>query len=195
MALAEPQTKTRVSYDQFERFLAERENADRHFELIDGEIVEKNMATEEHGMTAVELIYALRRFLETHPIGRLVTEVLYRHPDDPNNARQPDISFTLNTSEPVVTRGAVPRMPDLAVEIKSPTDTYKDMREKAYYYLAHGSKRVWLVYPEKRQIEVIVNDDFQLLGESDTLDGGDLLPGFALPVSAIFPVIEKGQNA
>lgn len=195
MVLAEPQTSVRLTYDQFEAFLTQPEHAGRHFELINGEIMEKNMATEEHGMTAVEMIYALRRFLETHPIGRLMTEVLHRHPADPNNARQPDISFTLNTSEPVVTKGAVPRMPDLAVEIKSPTDTYKDMREKAYYYLAHGSKRVWLVYPEKRQIEVIVNDDFQLLSESDTLDGGDLLPGFALLVSTIFPVVEKEQEA
>jgi hypothetical protein len=40
-----------------------------------------------------------------------------------------------------------------------------------------------------------VNGDFQLLSESDTLDGGDLLPGFALVVSAIFPVAEKGQEA
>jgi Uma2 family endonuclease len=195
MALAEPQTKTRVSYDQFERFLAERENADRHFELIDGEIVEKNMPTEEHGQVTGNIFGPLWVFNQQHKLGRVVVEVLYRHPDDPNNARQPDISFTLNSSDPVVTKGAVPRMPDLAVEIKSPTDSYKDMREKAYYYLAHGSKRVWLVYPEKRQVEVIVNDDFQLLSESDTLDGGDLLPGFALPVSAIFPVVEKGQDA
>jgi Uma2 family endonuclease len=194
MALAEPRTSARLTYDQFEQFLMQPENADRHFELIDGEIVEKKMPTEEHGEVTGNIFGPLWVFNQQHKLGRVVVEVLYRHPGDPSNARQPDIAFTLNTTEPVVTKGAVPRMPDLAVEIKSPTDTYRDMREKAYYYLAHGTKRVWLVYPEKRQVEVIVNDDFQLLGEADTLDGGDLLPGFALAVSAIFPV-RSGQGA
>jgi Uma2 family endonuclease len=98
MVLAEPQTSVRLTYDQFEAFLTQPEHADRRFELINGEIIEKNLATEEHGTTAVEMIYALRRFLETHPIGRLMTEVLHLHPADPNNARQPDISFTLKSS-------------------------------------------------------------------------------------------------
>lgn len=190
MALAEPIIAARITYEQFEAFLAQQAQADRRFELIDGEIQEKNVTTQEHGMTAVELIYFLRRFLEENPIGRLMTEVLYRDPADPDNARQPDISFTANVDEPVVKKGAVARMPDLAVEIKSPHDTYRGLREKGYYYLAHGTKLVWLVYPEKRQIEVLRADgDFDLLRADDMLSGEDVLPGVALAVAAVFGTV------
>jgi len=79
-------------------------------------------------------------------------------------------------------------MPDLAVEIKSPDDTYTELRLKAAYYLANGSETVWLGYPEKRMVEVSrKGSDVEILLESDTIDGGDLLPGFSLPVRDIFP--------
>jgi Uma2 family endonuclease len=77
-------------------------------------------------------------------------------------------------------------MPDLAIEIKSPDDTNKSMRERAAYYLAHGSSVVWLVFPEKRLVEVHTPEDFETLTESDILDGGDLLPGFQVSVRDIF---------
>lgn len=78
-------------------------------------------------------------------------------------------------------------MLDLAVEVKSSTDTYNSMRERADYYLRHGTHMVWLVYPEKKIVEVYQPDaDVQILVESDTLDGGDVLPGFTLAASAIF---------
>ncbi len=87
----------------------------------------------------------------------------------------------------MVTKGAVPRFPDLAVEVKSPGDSYRQMREKAAYYLANGTKLVWLVYPEKRLVEVYRADgDIQILTGDDTLDGGDVLPGFSMTVSDIF---------
>jgi Uma2 family endonuclease len=175
-----------VTYEQFEAFLAQAENADRHWELIDGVIVGKEMPTEQHGQVGGNIYAPLWNFNRIHNLGRVVFEVLYRSPADPSNARQPNISFTLHRDEPIVTQGAVARMPDLAIEIKSPGDTYKALREQAYYYLEHGSRVVWLVYPEKRQIEVVTADDFDLLGENDTLDGGDLLPGFALAVKEVF---------
>lgn len=61
------------------------------------------------------------------------------------------------------------------------------MRECADYYLWHGTRMVWLVYPEKRIVEVYQpNADVQILLETDELTGGDVLPGFMLAVSVIF---------
>ena len=78
-------------------------------------------------------------------------------------------------------------MPDLAIEIKSPDDTIQEMRDTAAYYLANGSRLVWLVYPNYRLIEVYrLGADIQILGEEDTLTGGDVLPGFELPVREVF---------
>ena len=78
-------------------------------------------------------------------------------------------------------------MPDLAVEIKSPSDSGRQMREKAEYYLANGARLVWLVYPQKRLIEAYSLDaDVEILLEDDTLTGGDVLPGFASAVAEVF---------
>lgn len=76
-------------------------------------------------------------------------------------------------------------MPDLAVEVKSPDDSLRALRDKARYYLANGCRLVWLVLPDKQIIEVYTADK-QPLTEADTLTGGEVLPGFALPVRQVF---------
>jgi Uma2 family endonuclease len=77
-----------------------------------------------------------------------------------------------------VKEGGVPEMPDLAVEIKSPDDSVRQMRDKAAYYLANGAEMVWLVFPAQRLVEVYTPDDeVQILVEGDVLTAGDLLPG------------------
>jgi Uma2 family endonuclease len=177
---------TLITVDAFDEFLARPENRERLFELIDGEIVEK-MPTEEHGEVAAVFVIEFGIYFRANPIGRVGVEVRHQMPDDPSNAFLPDVSVHLDRTRPRVRQGAVPRMPDLAVEIKSPDDTFKEMRDQAAYYLAHGTQLVWLVYPEQRIVEVYAPDaDSQLLTERDTLTGGDLLPGFALPMSRVF---------
>ena len=172
--------------DEFERFLKRPENRDRLFELVNGEIVEK-MPTEEHGIIVLNIGTEIRILLKANPIGRVGVEIRHGSPEDRYNDRIPDISFTADTTTSVVTQGAVPRFPDLAVEVKSPDDSYRQMREKAAYYLANGVKLVWLVYPEKRLIEVYRADgEIQILDEDDTLEGGNVLPGFSMTVSSIF---------
>lgn len=82
--------------------------------------------------------------------------------------------------------GAVPQMPDLVVEIKSLNDVELKMRKKALYYLENGTRLVWLVFPRKKQIEVHTAETIAILTVDDVLDGGDVLPGFTLPVRTIF---------
>jgi Uma2 family endonuclease len=171
---------------EFEQYAALPENRDRSLELINGEIVEM-MPTEEHGAIALIFGAELHNYLKTHPIGRAGVEIRHQLPDDPLNALQPDVSFIKDIGTPLVKRGAVPRMPDLAVEIKSPDDTFTELREKARYYLEHGSQLVWLVYPAQRIVEVYAPGvDSRMLTQDDVLDGGDLLPGFALAASELF---------
>lgn len=172
--------------DEFEAFLALPENQERLFELINGEIVEK-VPTEEHGIIVLRIGSKLLIFVDLHKLGRVAVEVRHRIPTDDHNARLPDISFRRDTSTPVVKQGSVPVMPDLAVEVKSPDDGYRELREKADYYLANGSRMVWLVYPEKQLVEVHTLDEVDILTVNDTIDGGDVLPGFVLPVRDIFP--------
>ena len=173
---------------EFERIAALPENRDRLFELIHGEIVEKAMPTELHGIVVGRILGELYIHLKSHPGGRIGAEIRNRMPGDEHNSRQPDISYFADDSRPIVEKGAVPQMPDLAIEVKSPDDTYKEMREKADYYLANGTRMVWLFFTEMRTIEVrLPGGKFYTLTVNDTLDGCDVLPGFSLPVQEIFP--------
>jgi Uma2 family endonuclease len=175
-----------ITVEEFEDFIALDENSDRLFELIDGEIVEK-MPTEEHGIVIGNIYRPLWNFAVPRNLGRVNFEVRRRMPDDDHNARLPDVEFTrAERLLPVVSQGAVPHMPDLAVEVKSPDDSKIKMREKALYYLSNGTQLVWLVFPRTRQVEVHTAESIHTFNLGDILDCGDVLPGFTLAVAAIF---------
>jgi Uma2 family endonuclease len=158
------------------------------YELIHGEIVEK-LPTQEHAKIAGIIIGEFYIYLKQHPeiAAHMGPEARFSPIDDELNDRLPDVSLHL-TNQPPVTAGAVGGMPTLAVEIKSPKDSNKLMHEKAAFYLENGCQLVWLVYPDKKIVEVFQADkDFVHLVSGDTLTGGAVLPGFALPVATLFP--------
>lgn len=175
-----------MTTEAFERWVETPDAAGRGYELIHGRPVEK-MPNEEHGLIADNLYRPLTNFVHAHKLGRLVFEVMYKSPADPYNVRQPDIAFTSRDRMlPVTKQGAVPLIPDLCIEIKSPGNSIPQLREKAQYYLANGGRMVWLVYPAQKLVEVYTADDVVILTEADTLTGEDVLPGFALSVAEVF---------
>src|SRR5258706_11140483 len=127
-----------ITISEFEKILAAPENRERLLELIDGKIVEKG-GTQEHGIIAGFFITEIGLYLRQNKIGRAGVEVRHQATGDDENDRLPDVSVTCDLDKPVTKVGAVPYMPDLAIEVKSPDDTFKGIREKARYYLAHGS--------------------------------------------------------
>jgi len=177
--------KKAVTADEFERMVSQSPYNNGLYELINNGVVQK-MPTEEHGEIAANLVTELTLYKRRMGKGRVGVEVLHRIPGDPNNARQPDVSFTVDADEPTIKRGAVPHLPDLAIEIQSPSNTVKEMRSKADYYLAHGAKMVWIVYAEVQAVEIVTEADVVLLSTHNTLTGGDLLPDFSIPVAQIF---------
>ncbi|MCC6615126.1 MAG: Uma2 family endonuclease [Anaerolineae bacterium] len=178
------QQEKHYTVEEFEAIADAPENADRLLELIDGEIVEK-VPTEEHGLLSSNIIGPLWVWVQTHRKGRVVVEVRHRTLKDQHNARIPDISYR-ETNDPPVRKGSVPQMPDFAVEIKSPTDSLKTLREKVRYYLNNGTRLAWIVISEKQIVDVYAPDMEDLLIATDMLDGGDVLPGFTMAVKDIF---------
>lgn len=168
---------------EFEDFVATQ--LERRFELIYGEIVEK-MPTQLHAFIIAVLTAALMNYLRQNPIGRALVKARYRLPGDDQNDRIPDLCFITNEKGALVREGAAPYMPDLAVEVQSPGQSDKFMADKSAYYLANGVRMVWLVYPEKRIVEVLTPDDRRLLTDPDSIDGGSVLPGFTLAIRDIF---------
>ena len=78
-------------------------------------------------------------------------------------------------------------IPDLCVEVVSKDDHVNMIEEKVVYFLTNGATLVWLVYLKMRRVETYRREDVVIvLSEDDVLDGGDVLPGFMLPVRDIF---------
>ena len=137
------------------------------------------------GMIIGNLLFALGSYCQKNPIGRALAKADYSVEDNSQFLQTPSLSFITN-DKPLVHEGAAPFMPNLAVEVQSEDQSDKLMSDKATYYLTHGSEMVWLVYPTKRLIEVRTLNDRYLLGETDILSGGDVLPDFSLPIHEIF---------
>jgi Uma2 family endonuclease len=84
-------------------------------------------------------------------------------------------------------------MPDLAMEIQSPDDDSQDLHAKAKYYLQNGSRLSWLFFPKPQTVDICTWNaqkqamDVKTLTIDDTLEGGDVLPGFTVAVRDIFP--------
>jgi Uma2 family endonuclease len=78
-------------------------------------------------------------------------------------------------------------VPDLAVEILSPTNTAREMERKRNEYFDGGTRLAWELDPDRRRVRVYTaNDDFHDVDENGTLDGGAVLPGFSLSVRVWF---------
>jgi Uma2 family endonuclease len=160
----------------------------RVYELVDGTLVAKPVAFDESTL-ALRLGGILERFVTENDLGLAAGEQgLMRLM--PGLARAPDVSFISWAQIPdrQSRRAPVPDLyPDLAVEILSKSNTRREMARKRKEYFLAGTRLVWLVNPRTRTVDVYTApDEFATLTESDALDGGDVLPGFTLPVRAIF---------
>jgi Uma2 family endonuclease len=158
------------------------------YELIDGTLVEKGMGHPE-SVLAWELGALFWTFLQQHNLGYCTTA------DDlvrvrPKLVRGPDVSFVSWKTRPdkVVPKEQIStQVPDLAVEILSPSNTRKEMQIKLKEYFLGGVKLVWIIDPAKRMAEVYTALDAKTVIPADgTLDGGDVLPGFTLPLAKLF---------
>jgi Uma2 family endonuclease len=172
--------------EEFEAIADAPENRERLLELINGEIIEK-VPTFEHGLIAGNIYGNIWLYVQQTGTGWVVMEVRYRSPQDKRNAYIPDVAYMAEApDENQMKQGSVLGMPDLAVEVKSPHDSLKEMREKARSYLDKGSRMVWLVLPDQQIVEVYTATEEAILKIEDTLKGGDVLPGFSMPVADVF---------
>ena len=171
---------------EFEAVIALPENADRRFEFIDGEIIEvpSNPFSSE---IAIIIAAALLAFVRSKKLGRVTGEgagyiVAGRR-------LSPDVAFVAADRQDQLAReGYNPIAPDLAVEVISPTDRQPAIRRKLAVY-AEAGVVVWLIYPSRRIIEIYAPDQpVEIVTIEDSLNGGDVLPDFSLPVRDIFEV-------
>jgi Uma2 family endonuclease len=157
-------------------------------ELVDGTLVEKPMGWFESRL-ALLLGRYLDEYLEQHDLG-FVTGESGMTRIEAGQIRMPDVAFYAWEHFPkrVLPRGAILAVvPDLAIEVLSPSNTKAEMARKRREYFLGGCRLVWEVDPEKRRVRVYTSpEDFKVVRERGTLDGGELLPGFRLPLAQLF---------
>jgi len=159
----------------------------RH-ELVAGVIVAEPPPTHWHDRTRRRLERLLESFFEARDLGEVFGESGYVLARDPDTVRGPDISFVSRErlagfNDKTFFSGA----PDLAVEILSPSNRPGEMHSKVADYLAAGARLAWVVDPERRSVTTYQSLLAPRRLEAPAiLDGGDVLPGLAIPLESIF---------
>ena len=161
-----------------------------HGELIRGVLHETMPSGGQHAKIAANLTILIGPYVKFNRLGELaVTDAGVRLERNPDTVREPDIAYFSADKWPpgVEIPGYIEFVPDLVVEIASPSDRRPQIRSKAQMWLSYGVPLVWVVYPNTRTVEVHpIDSPVVTLYEDDTLDGGPVLPGFTCSVRDIF---------
>jgi Uma2 family endonuclease len=160
------------------------------YELVRGELRRMPPAGSEHGAVIMNIGTPIHQFVKAHSLGAVFgAKTGFKIAADPDTVRAPDLAFVRRERIPEggIPRGFWPGAPDLAVEVVSPGDTYTEVEEKVQDWLDAGTRMVLVVNPRTRTLAVYTSHhDVMRLTESDTLDGGEVLPGFTCRVREFF---------
>ena len=173
-------------------------NEGRSFYLIDGELFEDPMTNWTHSGLAGLITFYLIQFVLPRGLGEVKPELGVGAADDSDTLLAPDISYFSRERIPnPLPRAYTKGFPNIAIEIKSPSNSIPQLRRKAETYLQHGSEIVWLVLPEREGVEEWTLDEDgrmqnHFIDRGGALDGGNALPGFTLPLSQLFPQQQEG---
>jgi len=160
------------------------------YELVRGELRKMAPAGFEHGTNAENIVATLLPYVRANGLGRVpLAEPGFLLATNPDQVRTPDVAFV--RQERVEATGIVlgywPGPPDLAVEVISPNDRYTEVAEKVEDWLNAGTRMV-VVVDSRRRVAVVHMPGREpvTLTEQDALDGGDVVPGWSMPVADIF---------
>jgi Uma2 family endonuclease len=157
-------------------------------ELIRGRVVTMPLTQGRHGIVCLKVGRVVGDFVEANRLGHATSnDAGFIGERGPDTVRGPDVAFYSFTRAPEVPDGYFEVAPDLAIEVVSPSDTHTRVQEKVRYYLRRGVRLVWVIDPELRIVTAYQDQEWRTLEETDTLTGGDVLPGFNIIVANLFP--------
>ena len=156
-------------------------------EFIHGRAVPKPMTNSDHIDLVAEIVAALRLYARATG-GRSGPEasILVGEAHD-QRVLLPDAAYWA----PGRRKGRYPmNAPTVAVEVRSPSQTRPEQREKCRFYVSHGVEAAWLVDPDSRTVEVFEGGAVLTLSSGDTLTSA-AMPGFELSVAELFSAVEE----
>lgn len=184
-----------ISAEGFLEIAGSPEYRDRVVELVEGVIVEMPLPNGEHGEVLALLTIKIGHYVLENSLGRIATGdagfILERNPGGRDTVRGMDLAFIGRSKAPApLPNTFLEYAPDLAVEVISPSNDAADIRLKICQLLDAGTALIWIVYPDLRIVDVHTRGGVTTMTAADTLGGGDVLPGFEIPVREIFPAPE-----
>jgi Uma2 family endonuclease len=175
--------------------LEERATEFEHFELVRGELIPISPSSGSQSMVASMIHGALFMHVFPKKMGQLfIAEGGFIVAHGPDSVLAPDVAFVRERARiaAVASTGSIPYAPDLAVEVESPSNRIGEMLTKVGIYLSGGTEAVWLVRPNHRTVTVFrPGMPERILTEGDSLDGGDVVPGFRLSLTDLFEGIPR----
>lgn len=169
--------------------------AEIDYELVRGEVRPVMPVNYDHRRVVGRLVVRVGSFVEEHDLGDVGPEGGFVLERDPVTLLAPDISFVRKERVPNPDeRDGFPQLaPDLVIEVLSPTNSAVEMEERVALYLEAGVRAVWIFNPKRRGVTVHTPDGVaRTLRADETLDGGDILPGFRMVVGEAFG--EEGRR-
>lgn len=160
------------------------------YEVWQGKLVEMAAAGHRHSVISGLIVTAINNFARPSGLGTTsVADGGYVIARDPMTLYIPDVAFVRAGRLPEDDERILDLVPDLVVEVVSPTDLMGDVQEKVAAYLAAGVPLVWVVLPKQRIVHVYQVHEPKMVRQvhlGEALDGGEVLPGFQLPLAEIF---------
>jgi len=181
------ETGTLITAEEFFR-MPEPANGSRQ-ELVRGVVVTMPPPGFQHVDIQINVAFFLKQHLRTHRIGRVTAESGVRTERGPDSVRGPDVAFWSAERLPldITPLGYPDEVADLVVEILSPGQTRRGLRDKVREYLAAGVRVVWVVEPDNRSVTVYRSaEEGRVYEEGSVLTGEDVLPDFSVPVAELF---------
>jgi Uma2 family endonuclease len=173
-------TKTLLTVEEFLRL---PQSKDVWHELVEGELVAVSPGMLRHNRVRDTALIVLREFVEGRKLGIAIAEQCFHVFG--NTVRIPDLAVILGERDLPSDR-PIEGAPDLVVEVVSPTNTPREIHQRISDYFAAGCRRVWVFYPEEREIYIHGPGGVIRHRGEELLEEPELLPGFSVKVSSLF---------
>ena len=167
------------------------------YEVIDGVHVEREPMGAFETVLASWLCHLLNSFAVGRKLGLAVSQVLFVLNAQQNLQRRPDVAFVSYARWPTSVVAREPAwnvVPDLAIEVVSPSHLAEEIDRKITDYLQAGVRLVWVFYPDSGRVYVYQSPtQVSILERTDTLDGGEVLPGLQLPIVQLYEAVTRPE--